>query len=36
VSVDFQPYSGGHDHLAWRATFARGLRSIAARRDLRG
>ena len=36
VSVDFQPYSGGHDYLAWRATFARGLRSIAARRDLRG
>jgi enterochelin esterase family protein len=31
VDVDFGTYSGGHDYLCWRATFARGLRSIVAR-----
>lgn len=31
VDVDEQGYSGGHDFLCWRATFARALRSIVAR-----
>lgn len=31
VDVDEQRYSGGHDFLCWRATFARALRSIVAR-----
>jgi enterochelin esterase family protein len=31
VDVDEQGYSGGHDYLCWRATFARALRSIVAR-----